>query len=116
MSRSVLSDLSIAVLCIALAWLLAAGTCACGDNRNVSLDAHELEDAPMFDATAVDVVQVGCCVNYPDENAIRECASAQLPPESCGVLVCPRPPEDGGGNLKINACGPFPVDAGVDAP
>lgn len=80
----------------------------CGDHRETVV----LLDAPP-DGAPPDVIQVGCCVNYPDEDAIRACAHEIVPVGACAVFVCPKPPEDGGGNLKINVCGPMP-DAGVD--
>lgn len=94
----------------AMVWMLVG----CGDNRELATLLDASPDGATPSDGPVDVMQVGCCTAYPDENAIRQCAADQLAPGSCGVFVCPRPPEDGGGNLKINVCGPMP-DAGVDA-
>lgn len=112
MSRAVIVDLISVVVCLVLGVFLAVVFVGCGDNREA---VRLLDAAPDGEIVPPDVTQVGCCVNYPDEDAIRSCASAQLPPETCAVFVCPRPPEDGGGNLKLNVCGPFPTpDAGTD--
>jgi hypothetical protein len=95
---------------------------ACGDNHQLAhlLDAYESPpDAPyVYDAG------LGCCVHYPDAAAIAACAAPTFPACTCGVIACQRPASDGGGFLKINACGPSPdggsclppTDAGVDAP
>ncbi len=59
----------------------------CGDERT---------DIPDAD--------IGCCVFLPDEDGARSCASASLPPGTCGVLACQRPE---GGFQRINFCGPM---------
>lgn len=109
-----IATIAIALVVYAVLLPLVSG---CGDNHQVAHLIEPVDAGELADATPADVLQVGCCTSYPDEDAIRLCASMQLAPGACGVFVCPKPPEDGGGNLKINACGPpLPADAGVDAP
>lgn len=84
---------------------------SCGDNRAPRADL----DAPP-PADAEPDADIGCCIHYPDQGAIGTCAAPSFPPCTCGVVACQRPPEDGGGFLKIGICGPPPDGGTCDLP
>jgi hypothetical protein len=73
---------------------------ACGDNTwppPTFLDAPACDQEPLG----------GCCLLYPDENAIRACAQPNFPVGSCGVVACQIP--DSCAFARINVCNRLPL-------
>lgn len=77
------------VVSLVLACLLLSG---CGPSEPVGVDA------PPVDR---------CCSQATDE-LVRECASASLPDNSCGIYLC----ATDGGVVRYNVCGKL-TDGGV---
>lgn len=87
--------------------LIAECVAGCGDQLRPSIDGGWDSAIPVDAAPDVDMSDAeDCCALWPDTSAIIKCVN--LPPCTCGVIVC----HPGGETATINACGPQ-CDAGV---
>lgn len=88
---------------------------ACGPDDPIDLTVVPPDaaiDARPPDACVAEPTR-GCCELLPDQSAVIGCITADLPPDSCGVVVCKQRDCT---NVPVHYCSLPPSDAGTDAP